>query len=78
VLQTVPLPDVDDGNGDGVGGVGVGVDVGVGLDKGFQCGGGGDQTRDSMSFNRKNVKMESNNPRSIKTPMSFSRNRRKD
>ena len=76
MLQTVPLPDVDDVDGDGVGGVGVGVDVGVGLDKGFRCG--GDQTRDSMSSKRRNVKMESHNPRSIKTPMSFSRNRRKD
>jgi len=65
---------VGDTDGDiGVGGVGVGVGVGAGLDKGSGFG-----VVDRTRGKKKSSKMESNNPRSMKTSMSFSPSQRKD
>ena len=59
MLQTVPLPDVDDGNNNnGVGGVGVGVGVGGDLDKSSRVG---RTSRGYSNFRKKGKKMETNN-----------------
>ena len=59
MLQTVPLPDVDDGNNNnGVGGVGIGVGVGGDLDKSSRVG---RTSRGYSNFRKKGKKMETNN-----------------
>ena len=59
MLQTVPLPDVDDGNiNNGVGGVGVGGDLDKSLGLGVV---GRTSLRGYSNFRKKGKKMETNN-----------------